>query len=111
MGERSVGNLSRPWQKDDLFLPRAGRLRAGGRWLTLRRAAWIGSNRQRWRRCIRACNLDDTSSPRANGQSEAVQLYDGRNQVQAETQTRHVPRLVRPVEPPQHGIAFVFADA
>src|ERR1700731_1734416 len=59
-----------------------------------------GASCSRWRRRVRACDLDDAPRPRTNGESEAVQFYNCRDQVQAKTQARRVFYLVRPVETP-----------
>jgi len=46
-----------------------------------------------------------------SGEPEAVQLYDRSHKTEAKAHARHVPNLVGPVETPQHGFPFLFADA
>ena len=46
-----------------------------------------------------------------NGQPEAVQLDDGGHEIETKPDAPRIADLVRPVEPPQHGLALLFADA
>ena len=52
-------------------------------------------------------------APRAgmNGQPEAVQLDDGSHEIETKPDARRIADLVGPVEPPQHRLALLFADA
>ena len=73
-------------------------------------AAWDSPDRSRWRGYPGTTDLNHAAGSGHNIQAKAVQSYDRGNEIEAEPQTSRVSRLVGPVEPPEHGLAFVFAD-
>src|SRR6266850_7594589 len=60
---------------------------------------------------VGADNLHPATQPGVDRQAETVQLYDRGHQVQPKADTRRVSYLVGTVEPPQHGLALLLADA
>src|SRR5947209_17906305 len=44
-------------------------------------------------------------------ETKAVQLYDSSHQIEAKAHARRVSYLVGTIEPPQHRVALLFADA
>ncbi len=62
-------------------------------------------------RQVRTSDLNHTSGPRENSESEAVQFYNRGYQIQAKAEARCVSDLIRPVETPYDGVTFGFAYA